>query len=201
MSLAINKQEKKEYKKVPKGTHIAIPVDIIDFGLQYKTEWPSGDKVINERTGDPVLNQQVLINFEFPEHTDEFDGVEKPLYLGKVYTLTVADGKTYVHEKSGLMQLILAANPDSKSLQDLVGCPVQVGVDLTENGNPKITTVVSTPDKFAIGDALVKREDLKLFNKSKIYSIDDGENEVYSELPEWMRDRIDNQATAVKPKF
>jgi len=200
MSLDINKRP--EYKKVPEGTHVAMPVDVIDLGYQYKTEWPSGDKVINEKTGEPVLVQQILVNFEFPEHTDEFDGVEKPLYLGKVYTMSVRDnGASYVHEKSGLMQLILATNPDADQLVDIIGVPLNVTVGLTDTGKPKVTATTAAPDKFAIGDDLVKKSDLKLFNEPKIYSTDDGENEVYQALPDWIKEKIDTQATITKPKF
>lgn len=202
MSLDINKATKIEYKKVPVGTSIAMPVDVIDCGYQFKTEWPSGEKVISERTGEPVLNQHVVVNFEFPEHTDEFDGVQKPLYLGKTYTLSVRDDETsYVHEKSGLMQLILATNPDAKVLTDMLGVPCNVTVDLTENKNPKITAVTAAPAKFAIGDDLVKKEDLKLFNESKIYSMTDGKSDVYEALPEWIKEKIDNQANDAQPKF
>ena len=202
MSLAINKQEKRIYKKVPVGTSIGIPVDIIDCGYQFKTEYPGNEKVISERTGQPVLNQHVIVNFEFPEHTDEFDGVEKPLYLGKTYTLSVRDDETsYVHEKSGLMQLILASNPEADTLKDIIGVPCNVTVDLTEKGNPKITAVTTSPAKFAIGDELVKKEDLELFNESKIYSMDDGKNELYESFPDWIKEKIDNQANDVKPKF
>lgn len=202
MSLAINKQEDIVYKKVSEGTHVAIPVQIIDFGHQFKTEWPSMEKVVNEKTGDFVLNQQVFIQFEFPTQTDTFNGEEKPLWLGKTFTLSVKDdGTSYVHKKSAMMQLILSANPDADSLSDLIGKPVNVSVGLTESGNPKITAVVEAPEDLVINKQVVEKDDLKLFNEPVIYSMSDGKNEVYDGLPDWMKEKIDNQADDLKPKF
>jgi len=51
-----NNNNKKVFKKVEEGSHIAIPVQIIDFGNQLKTDWQSGEAVLNDK-GEEVIQQ------------------------------------------------------------------------------------------------------------------------------------------------
>ena len=202
MSLQINTQTKVEYKKVAVGTHIAIPCEVIDFGIHHKTVYQSTEKAVNDKTGDYIFNQQVFISFEFPTQTDVFNGETLPLRTGKQFALSLNQDKTsYVHEKSALMKLIMACNPDAETLTDLIGCPVSLTIGLTETGNPKIVAITTAPDEVVLNGRVARTNEMELYNDEKVYSLDDGKNSVYDTLPEWMRERIDNQADELKPKF
>lgn len=201
MSLAINKQVKRVYKTVPTGSSIGIPVQIIDFGIQFKIDWQTKEKVVSEYSGLPILQQHVWIVFETPEHTDEFEGEDKPLWIGKTYNLSVGKDGSYIHEKSGLAALIGASNPQAETLKDIIGYPVTITVGETSGGKPKVTAAMPCADKVVMGDDVVAKTDIVLYNDSLVYAIEDGKNEVYANLPDWMKENIDNQADAPKPKF
>ena len=194
MSLDLNENKnKKEFKKVEEGSHIAVPVQIIDFGNQLKTDWQTGEPVLNDK-GEEVIQHRVWITSEFPEQTDTFEDVEKPLWLGKEYTVST-------HEKANLVELIKATNSKAKNLSEIIGIPYTATVGLTSGGNPKITACTPCPNKLVMNDEMVAKEDIKLFNEPVIYSLEDGQNDVYSNLPDWMKEKIDNQVDELKPQF
>ena len=184
----------KEYKRVPDGSHLALPVQIIDLGKQVITEWPSQEPKLDD-DGNVIIKNQVYITSEFPEVTDTFNDVEKPLWVGKTYNVSM-------NERAKLFEYVNATDKTAKNLADTIGKAYTAQVASTDGGKAKITACTPCANKLVIGDAVVKKEDVKLFNEPVVYSIDDGQNEVYAGLPDWLKEKIDNQADdSLKPAF
>ena len=62
-----------DYGRVEDGTYPARIVRIIDFGMQYATDWKTGE-VKKYEDGNDVVQHRVWIDFEFPTETIEIDG-------------------------------------------------------------------------------------------------------------------------------
>ena len=192
---------KKTVKKVSVGTHLAMPVQIIDLGQQYQTDWKTGEIKQYEDSGEDIIKHMVYITFEFPFETDQFDGVDKPLWLGKKYTVST-------HELAALTGLLKAIKPGVTDLRDIVGLPTMLEVGETSGGNPKIVSATSAPNKYVVDNPaspldgeVVDTTSLELFNEPRVYSIEDGKNEVFEQLPKWLQEQINEQAGQLKPQF
>lgn len=195
MSLELKENKgNKEFKQVPEGPHLAIPVQVIDFGMQFVTDWQTQEQKMEKDEVTPMIRHKVWITSEFPEVTDEFDGEEKPLWIGKEFTVSTDD-------RANLTSLIKATNSSAKNLGDIIAAPYTATVGLTSGGKTKIVSETPCAAKVAFGDKVVPKGDVKLFNEPVVYSLEDGQNDVYGNLPDWMKEKIDNQADNATPQF
>ena len=134
--MALNFSETKkrvDYGRVEDGTYPARVVRIIDFGLQYATDFKTGE-VKKYDDGNDVIQHKVWIDFELPTETIDIDGVKKPRWYGKEYTVSS-------HEKAAIQALLKAADPDGKATMKgknvvgLLGLPVMLTIGSTSTGN------------------------------------------------------------------
>jgi len=91
------------FKSVPPGTYIARCYRIVDIGTQHKM-W----------NDEPKTRNQIIVFWELPTETAEFDGETKPLSISKFYTHSL-------HEKSTLRRDLKAWRSRDFTEQELMG--------------------------------------------------------------------------------
>lgn len=194
LNFSETKKARVDYGRMEDGTYPARIVRILDFGLQFATDFKTGE-VKKYDDGNDVIQHKVWIDFEFPTETIEIDSIAKPRWLGKEYVISS-------HEKAAIQGLLKAADPDGKvtmkgrNVSGLLGLPVMVGVGSTSSGKAKIVNVTR----------LIKGMNVDpLANPTLFFDLDSPDIKTFEGLPDWMKKRIqegvDFDKTAFYKKF
>ena len=179
LNFAEKKSVKKDFGRVEDGAYPARIVQIIDFGQQIETDWKTGEPKTYD-DGNLMVKPKVWINFEFPDETIEIDGVEKPRWYGKEYTVST-------HEKSALAALLKAVDPKGefadkgRNVPGLLGLPAMVTIGSTSSGKAKISAVSGVPKGMQVAG---------LTNEEAFLDLDSDDTDAFFELPSWMQKRI-----------
>ena len=195
--MALNFSETKkrvDYGRVEDGTYPARVVRIIDFGLQYATDFKTGE-VKKYDDGNDVIQHKVWIDFELPTETIDIDGVKKPRWYGKEYTVRS-------HEKAAIQALLKAADPDGKATMKgknvvgLLGLPVMLTIGSTSTGKAKVAGITRLIKGMSVDP---------LANPTLFFDLDEATYKDFELLPEWMQKRIkdgvDFESTGLYKKF
>ena len=173
----------KNFGRIEDGTHVARIIQVIDLGIQK-----------NEFQGEEKIQPQVMITFEFGTETIEIEGVQKPRWLGKQYTVSN-------HEKAALTSLVNAVDPDGKVTgkgkhpNKLLGLPAMVTVGSTATGNAKIVGVSRLMKGLQVDE---------LFNPPVYFDLDDYDTNsvaVFNALPDWLKGKIQEAMNFNTTKF
>lgn len=192
MSLKINQSSGEQYVQpdpLTPGTYPARIVHVIDIGLQYRTNWKTGNqlyrddegKETEEDTGNPIIQPKVWITFELPTELISVGDKEMPRWLSKAYVVSN-------HEKSALYKLITAAG-NIKSLDQLVGRAVMVTTSLSSSGRDKIQDVMTLMKGVLVPE---------LIGETKVYDLDNPDQSVYDSLNPFVKSMIDNRVNKQK---
>lgn len=180
MSLNVNvatpKKKKGGFGRVEDGSYPARIVQIIDMGQQEQSDWQTGEPLTYEDSGDPIIKPEVYVNYEFPTERIEIDGVDRPRWTGKTYTLSN-------HEKAALTALLKAVGVTSGNVADALGKDCMVSVGSTKTGNAKITNVASSMKGMVVG---------ALENPTTAFDFDVPDMDVWEKIPDWMKQKIMN---------
>lgn len=170
--------KKKDYGRLPDGTHSARIVSVIDMGLQEQTHWQTRT---NKGPDGVALDPKriVMITFETPDemltYTDKEDNeVTKPRWMSKEYTLSF-------HEMAALRKLVNAIKPDIESLDELLNLPCNITIGSTNTGNAKITAVSNVKKNEVIGE---------LQNDSFHFDFSNPDMDLFNGLLKWQQDKI-----------
>lgn len=158
--------------QVPVGTHIAICFRIVDLGTQPDSGF--GEK------------EKVVVFWELPHERVIVDGIEKPMGISKFYTKSLG-------KRANLRKDLVAwrgreftkEELDGFDLKNILGKACQVSVISNENGKSAIDAVVALPKGMQVPPPQ---------NPLVEWSVQDGKNEVYAKLPEWVRQMADECA-------
>ena len=173
MSLIAKKKTAAQVQPLEAGTYIAVCVGVIDIGEQ-KSELYSS------------YAPQVIFIFEIPSARVMIDGEDKPRWLSEIYRVSL-------NEKANLAKMLTSwrgkafteEEADGFDLSTMLGkaCQPQVLTTTRKDGTPanRIAGVFGLPKGFA---------EPTPENPTLLYSIEDGENDVFTSLPEWIRDKI-----------
>lgn len=179
LNFAEKKSVKKDFGRVEDGAYPARIVQIIDFGMQVETDWKTNEPKYYD-DGNLMVKPKVWINFEFPDETIEIDGVDRPRWYGKEYTVST-------HEKSALFALLKAVDPKGeyadkgRNVRGLLGVPAMVTIGSTSSGKPKISSVSGVPKGMQVG---------QLVNEEAFLDLDSTDTNAFFEIPSWMQKRI-----------
>lgn len=189
--LNINKSNKPKVD-IDEGQYVGTPVMIIDLGQQFQTDWQTGE-VQTWDDGNPKIQNEVFISFSLltqPYVSEE--GEEGYVRVGKTFTVSS-------HEKAAIVGLMKAAGCKSTDLTELIGKAVLVDVGHTATGNPKIRGFSKAANKILVGDEVVSVPFL-LQNAPDcvVFDRDDPDEEVLEGLPEFLKNKIAEQASRVK---
>lgn len=157
------KQE--EFLAAPEGTHLAICYRIADVGTQPDSGF--GPK------------RKIIVTWELCNEMIEIEGAMKPMSVSTYYGFTL-------HKQSRLRQdlerwrnrAFTKEELKAFNLNAILGKPCQLSILHNEDGRAKVDVVLAVPKGMPIP---------KPFNGPVEYSIEDGRNDVYKALPEWIR--------------
>lgn len=161
-------------QQVSAGTHIAVCYRIALIGTQ-------PDSGFGER-------EKLIIFWEIPAETVEYDGKTMPMGISKIYSLGTSGG---MNKKSALRQDLTAwrgrdftkEELEGFTLNAILGKACQVTVEHNEEGRAKVSRVVGLPKGMAAPGVV---------NALSEYSIEQGKDDGYKALPEWVRKMCDN---------
>lgn len=163
---------------VPEGTYVARLYSFIDLGVQE-----------GQYKGEPTSNRKVRLTFELPTETKEFDGAEKPLVISKEYTLSM-------HPKSRLRPVVEAlvgvsfTDPEAinfdfeDDIDQLLGKECMLSVSHFE-GQRGLSAQIDSVVRLMKGATCPPQ-----FNESTFYLLKHGDNEVFQNLPQFIKDKI-----------
>lgn len=173
MSLIAKKKAAASIPPIDAGTYVGVCVGVIDIGEQKNDLYNT-------------YSQKAIFIFEISSERVMVEDEDKPRWLSETYTVSLS-------EKSNLAKMLISwrgkdfteEELDGFDLASMVGkpCQLQVLVVQKKDGGScnKIAGVFGLPK----GLPAPKSE-----NPLMTYQVEDGENEMFLTLPEWIRERI-----------
>jgi len=178
--IAKNASTGNDFKALPPGAHFALCNAVIDLGLQpgYQGARPQ---------------HKVYLRWEVPDervaYTKDGQSIEGPMSIGRMYTLSLSEkaalradlenwrGKAFTEQELA-----------GFDIANLVGKACQLMVVHNESGGKIYANV-----KGVMSISRDQRERARtaaLEQKPLVFSIDDWSDEVYAQIPQWLRDKI-----------
>lgn len=186
------KKNSKQKVDIEEGQYLGSPVMIVDLGQQFQTDWQTGE-VQTWDDGNPKIQNEVFISFSLltkPYVSEEGD--EGFVRVGKTFTVSA-------HEKAAIVGLMKAAGCKSTEITELVNKPVMVDVGHTATGNPKIRGFSKASAKILVEDDVISVASLvQKAPKCIVYDRDDHNEEVFESLPDFLKQKITEQASRIK---
>jgi len=184
MSLTVSDSGGGQRPLCPSGTHLARCYRLIDIGTQHE-----------EFKGKPKVLPKVLVYWELPNETAVFkDGEEeRPYSISKEYTASLGEKANLRHDLEGWRgRAFTEEELKAFNLKNIVGVPCMITVVHQKSNDGK-----KTYDKVTSVAALPKDPKTKKpieipaqVNPTVIYDIEDGENNVFNDLPDWLKKKI-----------
>lgn len=169
----------KERELVPVGNHVARLYSIVEIGT-----------VEGEYMGSVTHKRKIRLTWELPEEKREFDGVEKPLVIGKTFTISLFDGARLRPIVVGMLGGLTEEQEEEFNIKSLLGKPCMLQVSHEEFNGRKYANVVSCA-QLPKGMKAAPQ-----FNESQYldYSEDGWNDEVYTKLPQFVKDKMGESA-------
>lgn len=164
------------------GNYMSRLVQVIDTGIQYKDVWnPATNSFIKDTEHAPVQHMMTTYELltEFMKDEQGNDDEAHPRWLSEEWPLYPLDQDlaTTTKRYNGL-------DPKQEKAGDwslLANQPCQLNVVHKKSGKAKIG---------AVAPAIKGIPYPELKNDTKVYLMEDGDNEVFRSLPEWIQERI-----------
>ncbi|MBA4364929.1 MAG: hypothetical protein C0398_02840 [Coprothermobacter sp.] len=166
----IAKNEVGEKGVIPTGTHVARCYGVIDLGTQY-----------SEKFGRWA--NKIMVQFELPADLTD-DG--RPAIISKKYTLSLNDKASLRKDLESWLgrPVTVKEERDGFALGSMLGAACLLSILHGENAEKAyayIAGVMSVPEGMVVPDAV---------NPVVLYDIDGGEDAVFSKLPDWVKNLI-----------
>ena len=159
------------------GNHVARCYRLVDLGSR-------ASEFYKDKNGTPKVQRQINLSFELPTELMESG---KPFVISRYYTLSL-------HEKSNLR----------RDVESWVGKKLEEGASIDLNvlvGRPCLLSIIHEPRKTGTGERAVIKSIAAVpkgftvpdaINESLIYDLDNHSEATFSQLPDWMREQIEN---------
>ena len=166
------------FELAPPGSHVGLCNMVVDLGKQETTDFD----------GKPSIKHQIYLRWELPDERSTNDA-SKPLSIGKFYTLSL-------HEKATLRQHLdawrgrpfTAEELKGFDIAKLLGAPALLSVTHGTKGNGDASAKVANVGKLP--KSMTAPKDTE--TPPLLYD-NDSPADVYDELPEWLRKKVDAQ--------
>lgn len=166
--------EGKERELPPVGNHVAVLYSIIEIGT-----------LEGEYMGQAKKSRKIRLTWELPDETREFDGVQKPMVVGKTYTISLFEGARLRPIVVGMLGGLSEEDEETFNIKGLLGKPCMLQIAHDTFNDRKFASVVSAAQLPKSMKAP------KQFNPSQYLDYSDGWNdEVYAALPQFMKDKM-----------
>jgi hypothetical protein len=160
-----------DFKQAPAGTHIARCYSIVDIGTQH-----------GEYLGEPTAREQIIIRWELPFETEEFDGQQKPLIVSKFYTNSLSEKANLRKDlENWRSRAFTEAELAKFDLESILGKPCTVSVVHNDKGKAKVTGVGAVPKGTTCPP---------LYNKPSAFWIEQYDDNAFMALPKGFQDLI-----------
>ncbi len=154
-----------DFKQAAPGNHVARCYSIVDLGTQH-----------GEYQREPTIRNQVIIRWELPFETEEFDGAQKPLIVSKFYTNSLSEKANLRKDLESWRAKAFTAEELLKfDLMQILGKPCTVSVVHNEKGKAKVVSVAAVPKGTTCPPQ---------FNPSSSFWIDEWDDSAFHALPE-----------------
>lgn len=168
------------FQLAPVGNHIGICVQVVDLGTQH-----------DEFNKKPKLIHKVRVSWELPDEKAVFDEArgEESFMVSKEYTLSLNEKANLRHDIESWRGVPFTEKElESFEVGKLLGAPAMVNVMHETSANKrkyvKITSVTRLPKTVKKAD--VPKPTIPLLK----YDIEDGDNDVFRSLPEFIQEKI-----------
>lgn len=169
-----------DFQLAPIGNHIGICVQVIDLGTQ-PDEWQ----------GKPKLLHKVRVGWELPQEKAIFDEArgEESFMVSKEYTLSLSEKANLRHDIDSWRGIPFTEEELKEfPLKKLLGAPAMVNVVHATSAKKrqyvKVISVTRLPKS-------IKKADIPKPTIPQVhYEIEDGDNDVFKGLPEFLQDKI-----------
>lgn len=166
-----------EIQLPPAGAHIARCCQVIDLGTQH-----------DEYMGKPKIMRKVRIAWELPLEKAVFSDErgEEPFMCSAEYTLSLSERANLRHMlESWRGKEFTAKELEGFDLDVLVGKPCMVNIvhktSKSKRQYAQVTSVTPLPKGTTCPKATLE---------TAVYDVEDGPNEVFKKLPDWIREKI-----------
>lgn len=174
-----------EFKPAPEGTHIARCFACISLGTQHSEKFADSFKI--------------LLMFELPKEMIETEEGAKPAVVSKEYTLSIGPksnlGKAL---QSWRGRAFTADEMKGFEIANVIGAPCQVTVSHKPSAKGGVWADILTITGIPKGYQMPAQ-----WHKSCRYEIEQGKDEAFAALPEWIRKKIlaceEFQPSTIKP--
>lgn len=173
----IAKESETTFKPVSPGTKGARCFGVIDLGTQLP----------NNPTFKPM--RKVLIQWEIPEETYEFDGKVMPVTIMKEYSLTLGKKKKASNLRKDLDSWrgtpFTEAEAQGFDIRNLIGVPCMLSIAHYEKQDGETGAKVAAVSGLPRGMTVPPLVHPKVY-----YEIDLGKGKEFEALPEWIRKKL-----------
>lgn len=167
----------KERELVPAGTHAARLISLVDLGIQQ-----------GEFKGVPTSQHKVYLTWELGNEMREFDGLQKPMVIGKEFTFSMAPKARLRPVVEGLVG-VKFTDPEAYNFDfeetNLLGTECMISVSHIE-GKKGVYAAIESVVPIMKGVTVPPQ-----FNDSTFYLLTHGGNEVYEGLPKFLKEKIE----------
>jgi len=184
MALTISESAKMERKLPEAGATVGMLYSLVDLGTQ-KTNWDNEEK----------WSPKVRLTFELPDQTDEFEVVEngKTTKVSKPMVVSIEQTRS-LGEKASLRKLLeqwrgqtfTSKELQAFSLKNLLGKPAMLTLIHKTSQQGRQYCAIAGASKLPKGMTAPKATT----NAQMYYEIEQGEGGQFSEMPEWLQDKI-----------
>jgi len=128
--------------------------------------------------------RKLVLFWELPYERGTFDGKEFPLGISKFYALSLNKKANLRKDLASWRGRDFTADElKGFELKNVLGKACQLSIEHNEDGRARVSAVIGVPKGMQVPPP---------WNPLVEYSIEDGKNEVYAKLPEWVRDMCDH---------
>jgi hypothetical protein len=185
MSLTLSESAKATERQLPEaGTTMGVLVQLIDLGCQ-KTNWD----------GEEKWSPKVRLTFELPDQVIEGEVVEngkttkvtKPMMVSLELTRSLGERATLrKHLESWRGAAFTSKELASFSLKNLLGKAALLTLMHKTSQAGRQYCAINAISKLPKGMTAPKES----VNSHVFYEIENGQNEVFAALPEWLQDKV-----------
>ena len=184
MALTISESQKMERKLPEAGATVGVLFSIVDMG-HLETNWD------NQKKWTP----KVRFAFELPDQTDEYEVVEngKTTKVQKPMVVSIEQTRS-LGEKASLRKLLeqwrgqtfTSKELQAFSLKNLLGKPAMLTLIHKTSQQGRQYCAIAGASKLPKG----MKAPANTTNAQMYYEIEQGEGGQFSEMPEWLQDKI-----------
>jgi hypothetical protein len=197
MALTLSESAKQERKLPEAGATVGMLYSLVDLGTQ-ETNWD----------GEKKYTPKVRLTFELPDQTDEFEVVEngKTTKVSKPMVVSIEQTRS-LGEKASLRKLLeqwrgqtfTAAELKAFSLKNLLGKPAMLTL-IHKTIPSRVGNTAPLRGRASYPKGM--KAPATTTNAQMYYEIEQGEGGQFSEMPEWLQDKIraSKEFANLKPK-